>query len=111
MTPECQHIKTSGEKCRALALRGQPHCYFHTEARPCARACPGLSAPLPKALADLSGHEAISNSLAEVARAVAENRLDSKRAGLILYALQIASGNLKSAQEIVSSEVNAAQKP
>jgi len=30
---ECRHIKTNGNKCEGVALRGKPFCYFHDRTR------------------------------------------------------------------------------
>jgi hypothetical protein len=103
MVPECHHIKTSGGKCGSPALRGELYCYFHS--RPPIRASKtrssqppnGIAAYLHKELANLEDRGAIQRATTGVAKAVAENRIDIKRAGLILYALQIASGNAKKA--------------
>ena len=98
MIPECHHIKTSGGKCGSPALRGQLYCYFHS-APPCetrtSQPHAGLAAYLPKEIGNLEDRGAIQLAVTKVAKAVAENRIEPRRAGLILYALQIASGNAK----------------
>ena len=30
---ECQHVRPSGKKCAAIAIRGHRFCYFHLQAR------------------------------------------------------------------------------
>ncbi len=106
MIPECHHIKTSGGKCGSPALRGQSYCYFHSRLPICASKTrssqprAGLAAylpavSLPNDLANLEDRGAIQRALAELAKAIADQRVEPKRAGLILYALQIASGNAK----------------
>jgi hypothetical protein len=105
MIPECHHIKTSGGKCGSPALRGELYCYFHS--RPRQRVNQprvSLAAYLRKELANLEDRGAIQRATTGVAKAVAENRIDIKRAGLILYALQIAAGNAKMARHTVSTE-------
>ena len=101
MTPECRHIKTSGGKCGSPALRGQPYCYFHSRLRERATQQPSF---LPFAFQNLEDRGAIQHAISEVGMAVADHRIDSKRAGILLYALQIASQNAKNADQIVSSE-------
>jgi hypothetical protein len=101
MTPECRHIKTSGGKCGSPALRGQPFCYFHSRLRE-------RTARLPRAfealeLPPLEDRGAIQLAISEIVTAVANYRMDHKRAGVLLYALQIASHNAKNSEEIVSS--------
>ena len=101
MTPECRHIKTSGGKCGSPALRGQPFCYFHSRLRE-------RTARLPRAfealeLPPLEDRGAIQLAISEIVTAVAKYAMDPKRAGILLYALQIASHNAKNSEEIVSS--------
>jgi hypothetical protein len=100
MVPECRHIKTSGGKCGSPALRGKPYCYYHSRARERAArpASPFLAIELPAALEDRG---AIQLALSEVATALADHRIDTRRAGVLLYALQIASSNAKHRDEIV----------
>jgi hypothetical protein len=43
----------------------------------------------------IEDHESIQLALIEVAQALAANQIDTKRAGLLLYALQVASANAK----------------
>jgi hypothetical protein len=101
MVPECRHIKTSGGKCGSPALRGKPYCYFHVRlkqraARP---ASPYLALELPA----LEDRGAIQIAISEVVTALADHRIEPKRAGILLYALQIASSNARHSEEIVSS--------
>jgi hypothetical protein len=87
MAPECRYIKTSGGKCGSPALRGQPYCYFHSR--------------LPK---EKSTARATQHAVSEVGTALAEHRINARRARTLLYALQIASHNAKNSGQIVSSE-------
>jgi hypothetical protein len=101
MVPECRHIKTSGGKCGSPALRGKPYCYFHARlkqraARP---ASPYLALELPA----LEDRGSIQIAISEVVSALADARIEPKRAGILLYALQIASSNARHSEEIVSS--------
>ena len=103
MVPECRHIKTSGGKCGSPALRGKPYCYFHARlkqraARP---ACVSIELELPTALEDRG---AIQLAISEIVKALAGHRIDTKRAGVLLYALQIASSNAKHQDEIVCAD-------
>jgi hypothetical protein len=96
MVRECHHIKTSGGKCGAPALRGQLSCYFHSRRENIAGQ-PGinLAASLRKELANLEDRGAIQRAATRVVKAVVEDQIDPRRAELILYALQIAEGNAK----------------
>jgi hypothetical protein len=100
-TPEtrfrCRHIHVSGTRCGSPCLRREPFCYFHHTTRPpvtpaqvAARAArrADFALPMPEDRA------AIQLSIGEVLQRIAANQLDPRRAGLLLYGLQIASGNL-----------------
>jgi hypothetical protein len=89
MYPECRHIMPSGAKCHALALGGKSYCYYHTRlhtfaTRPDPSPLDNLKIPV------LEDRSAIQLALAHVLDALGSSRLDAKRAGLYLYALQIA---------------------
>ena len=64
----------------------------------------GLAAYLHKELGSLEDRGAIQRAATKIAKAVAETRVEPRRAGLILYALHVASGNAKKAGWIVSNE-------
>ena len=96
MVPECRHIKTSGGKCGSPALRGQSFCYFHSRLKQRA-AEPEPTFILP----NLEDRGAVQLAINEVVKALAAHKLNAKRAGLLLYALQIASANARNKEEIV----------
>ena len=87
----CSHVKQNGAFCGSPAMHGRKYCYFHLNIRgrrlKASRARrQGLAAPV-----DLPFPEdlyAVQISLHEIARAVLEQRLDHKAAGLALYSLQ-----------------------
>lgn len=87
---ECRHIMPSGEKCQSPALRGMPYCYFHARAnrRP-QKKLTGELEPLEISL--LEDHWAIQIALTQVLARIANSTLDTRRAGLMLYGLQIAA--------------------
>ncbi len=87
----CNHLKSNGIYCASPALRGQPHCYFHsTWHRNYVN-----GKPVPFQLPLLEDANAIQLAIQRVIRAILTGELDNKRAGLILFALQTASANLK----------------
>ena len=95
---QCRHVFTDGHRCGSPCLRGQDFCYFHhTSRRPIQdpakrrRRQSRFDLPAPCDLADRSG---IQLSIAQVLGKLANNDLDPRRAGLLLYGLQIASLNL-----------------
>ena len=90
--PLCQHMKTNGVWCGSPALRHKPFCFFHDQwRRHHSKASPGAGFELPL----LEDANAIQLALQRVIHAILRGQLDTKTAGLILYALQTASSNLK----------------
>ncbi len=99
---QCRHIFTDGRRCGSPALHGpdgaENFCYFHHNSR---RPIQDASTrrrrqsrfTLPSS-ADLSERSGIQLALSEVLQKIACNEIDPRRAGLLLYGLQIASLNL-----------------
>ncbi len=85
--PRCAHVKANGVRCGSPALLNQSYCYAHAHMH---RPLPGLEALPP--FEDANG---IQCALMQVADAIVRGAIDTKRAALLLYALQIASANLK----------------
>jgi peptidylprolyl isomerase len=102
---QCRHIHTGGLRCGSRALRQQEFCYYHhTTRRPKSPAEAGRQTRrLTRSGARHSSFElpnpedrgAIQHAIGEVIRRIADDTLDPRRAGLILYGLQIAGMNLK----------------
>ena len=88
----CTHIKVTGVRCEAPALRGEQFCYFHQHAHRGVRR-PAHSRLHPIAL--IESEEAIQASLMEVINGLIRNTLDVKRAELIIRALHIAVKNAR----------------
>ena len=92
MVHQCRHIKSNGIQCGSPALRDAAFCYFHAKAhrpKPKDPVWADLGFPL------LEDPSAIQISVSEVLEAIVCSRLDPRRAGLILYGLQIASQNIE----------------
>lgn len=101
---QCEHIKANGEFCGSPALRGRHYCYFHltqigrrlraerVHAKAMATSVDASAMPLE--LPPFEDANSIQIALMQVVDAILHNRLDTKRAGLVLYALQTASSNL-----------------
>src|SRR5580704_13408357 len=91
----CRHVHADGRRCGSRALRRQNFCYYHTANRP-----PVQNPRLRKqernefGLSDPTDRTALQLTLGEVLRLIAANQIDPRRAGLLLYGLQIASGNI-----------------
>jgi hypothetical protein len=94
----CTHVFPDRHQCGSPALRGQALCYFHhptrlrvknpneRRARRIARQSFDLSAPTDR--------YQFQDVLSEVIARIAANQIDMRRAGLLLFALQIASSDL-----------------
>jgi hypothetical protein len=95
--PTCDHLKEDGVFCGSPALKGRNYCYFHLNLRgrrlkaARARRCgdnPPLNLPFPEDM------HSVQLSLAEVMWAIAEDRIETKKAWALLNTLQQASTNL-----------------
>jgi len=81
----CEHVKVNGIRCGSPALRGRRLCYYHFNCR--------LNQIHPVPI--LEDGNAIQLGVQETIRAVLDGRIETKRAGLVLYGLQIAAMNLR----------------
>ena len=91
---QCEHIKANGLRCGSPALRQRRYCYFHFcahDLRRRRRQHPNAPFVLPL----LEDANSIQMAIQQVAEAVLEERIDNKRAGLLLFACQTAACNLK----------------
>jgi hypothetical protein len=80
----------SGKKCESPALRGMPYCYFHARAnRKPPKTRSGEEEPIEIPL--LEDHWAVQIAISQVLARLANSTLDARRAGLMLYGLQIAA--------------------
>ena len=97
---QCRHIFPDGHRCGSPRMRNEDRCYYHHETRgPIPDLYPkrelrGTFAPLPP-----TSFSDIQENLDQVLVRLASNDLDLRRAGLLLYCLQIASTNLHHAQK------------
>ena len=99
----CDHLKEDGIYCGSPALRDQRYCYFHLNLR--ARRVQAARTrlhggdtrrfPLPI----LDNMHAVQTAIQQVVDAIADDRIDNRRAGLLLYAFQQAASSLKSTPE------------
>jgi len=95
LVPECRFIKANGLKCQSPALRGSAFCYFHARNRvvaPRRRRC------FQEALLELpalKSRNAVLAAIGEIVQGVASNSISPKRAGSLLYALQMADTKLE----------------
>src|SRR5580658_1828558 len=98
---QCRHIRTTGRRCGSPALRGEHRCYFHhsnhrPEARREAEAIAvGYPIQLPVLHFDsFEDRPSVQLCLLEVMNRIANDSLSPKKAGMLLYGLQIAANNL-----------------
>jgi hypothetical protein len=96
--PRCRHIKVSGTQCGSPALRHKNFCFYHQQNRPLQVDCyynPEEYATGEIALPVFEDAHSIQTVIRQVMQMVLQKRLERKTASLMLYALQIASSNLK----------------
>ena len=96
--PTCSHRKADGIVCGSPALRGQKLCYFHErdhqrqqQIARIRRRAETLRLHLPPLETVLD----VQAALVEVIDALADHRIDPKRASTLLFALQQASGHFR----------------
>jgi hypothetical protein len=88
---QCLHIKPDGTFCGSPALRGRDRCYFHYDIARRLRRRPSQTGPAPFPL--LEDANAVQLALQETLSAILDDRIDHRRASLLLWGLQIAAGN------------------
>jgi len=113
----CRHIKTNGRRCKSPSLGQTAFCYFHSRLhrrhrnlvenhRNLSESAPNpaqtnlqstqITPEIELDLPPLEDAESIQIAISLVVAALARNRIDSRRAATILYALQLASTNARS---------------
>ena len=96
--PRCQHIKVNGVQCGSPALRHKKFCFFHQRWRryPKTRVNPkGWAEGTWFELPPLEDANSVQEAVMQVTRLVLRGGMDTKTAGVVLYAMQIANCNLK----------------
>ena len=94
----CRHIKVNGTQCGSPALRKKNFCFYHQQNRPLLVECfynPEEYATGEINLPVFEDAHSIQSVIRQVIQMVLQKRLEKKTASLMLYALQIASSNLK----------------
>lgn len=94
MYKECRFIKANGLKCQSPALRGWPFCYFHARTRVVVPRRKRF-AEKPFELTPPENADAFQAALCEILDAIASSRITPKRAGTLLYGLQLAQKTLE----------------
>lgn len=95
--PRCRHIKVNGTQCGSPALRDQNFCFYHHKERPWPVECysDGEYATGDVILPYFEDAHSIQAVVRRVMQMLMQKRIERKTASLLLYALQIASSNLK----------------
>ena len=89
MLVECRHIMPRGVKCKALALRDRPYCYFHEKLHDYTR--DGLRDDKgPVCLASIEDACGIQHALMQIMNSMANGRIDSREGVRLIYGLQVA---------------------
>jgi hypothetical protein len=93
----CRHIKISGTQCGSPALRNKIFCFYHHKDRPLPVEC---YSDIEYATGEINlpffeDAHSIQAVIRQVVQMVLQKRIERKTASLLLYALQIASSNLK----------------
>ena len=97
----CAHVLTNGELCNAIPMRNSTFCYWHHKARARHRRHERIGGPISMEancgveLPFLEDANAVQITIQEIMQAILDRRIDSKRAGLLLYSLQLASSNIR----------------
>src|ERR1700689_4840064 len=96
--PRCQHIKMNGTQCGSPALRWRRLCFFHDRIqRERTKIAKDMTAQRRFDLPLLEDANSVQVAIMKVIQMLGSGRLDHRPAGLMLYALQTASINLRRA--------------
>jgi hypothetical protein len=94
----CEYIKPNGEFCGSPALRGRDYCHWHLTCvarRLRAEKQQATADRTPLELPPLEDANSIQLAIMMVTDAMLHDRIGPKKSGQLLYALQLASSNLK----------------
>ena len=80
----CQHVKTSGTRCRSRAMRGEHYCYFHLKCHVNPSETEPLHLPIPEEFAS------IAVSVARINEALLAKRIDVRQSAQLFRGLNIA---------------------
>jgi len=95
--PRCRHIKVSGTQCGSPAVRSKSFCYYHQQHRPIVAEC---YSDIEYATGEIllpvfEDAHSVQCVIRQVMQMLLQKRIERRTASLLLYALQIASSNLK----------------
>jgi hypothetical protein len=103
MPKQCRHILTDGDKCHAIALREKPYCYYHMRVHRVMAAARKPSKAKEKTFefAFPDSQASIQLAIYQIMNALGSSQISPKRAGSLLYSLQIASQNVPHSLETI----------
>ncbi|MGB6386080.1 MAG: hypothetical protein WBE45_20820 [Terriglobales bacterium] len=92
----CGQIKLDGTPCKCLALRDKKYCHYH---QVCGPPQIDISSPIDPNpihfdLPLLDDATSIQGAITQVCERLLQKRIETKRAGILLYAMQVAASNL-----------------
>lgn len=91
MYETCRHIMPSGLNCQSPAMRGSAFCYFHGRRTSSAPKQASSEARIDVSpVLDVRG---INNTVNQILQGLGNGSISPRRASVLLYGLQIASGN------------------
>ena len=97
--PLCRHTKTNGRRCQSPALTSSAFCYHHRKLRRTRASFmdfgPDRTTLSPRVLNPLDSAHSIQHAFAMVTNGLASGQLHPKQAGRMLYALHLATQNLR----------------
>ncbi|MGA3105538.1 MAG: hypothetical protein ABSD53_13735 [Terriglobales bacterium] len=92
----CEQIKLDGTPCKCFALRDKKYCHYHQVCGP-SQIDISNAIDLNPVLFDLpllDDATPIQGAITQVCERLLQKRIETKRAGILLYALQVAASNL-----------------
>ena len=96
--PRCQHVKMNGTQCGSPALRRRRLCFFHVHCQDQRKRIASEFKQARFVVPVLEDANAVQMALMQVMQLLASGQMDHKTAGLMLYALQTASANLRNTE-------------
>jgi hypothetical protein len=87
MCKECRHVMPTGLHCQSPAMRGSAFCYFHARTQRPGRQEARIEIP---PVLDPAGTLYVLN---QIVQALGSGLISNRRAAVLLYAVQMASGD------------------
>ncbi len=93
--PTCNHLFPDHHRCGSPSLRGQAFCYYHHPDRQPVADPYARRARRGFRIAPPTDAHSLQTTLNDLIVRLGANQIDTRRAGLLLYSLQLASQNLQ----------------